>query len=214
VKDEKRAQTMKEAFLFRHRTAIGGIVFVCLLAGAVQLVEAEGADETLSRVTAEEARQAITVELRTRGIAENDLPRVSDIELPLAVPARAGASLKVSSMCWDGNSEEIRVRLECREAGACLPFLAYLRMASHEQAFSCQLPPREHHRHVPPRASEPVVRVGAPVTAVMVAAGMRMTAAVTCLDRGARGEIVRVRGGEGRIFRARVAGPALVQVLE
>jgi flagella basal body P-ring formation protein FlgA len=40
-----------------------------------------------------------------------------------------------------------------------------------------------------------------------------MTAAVTCLDRGARGEIVRVRGQEGHIFRARVTGVALVEAL-
>jgi flagella basal body P-ring formation protein FlgA len=48
---------------------------------------------------------------------------------------------------------------------------------------------------------------------VFVSSGFRMTASVTCLERGREGEIIRVRGLDGHIFRARVSGPALLEAL-
>lgn len=71
----------------------------------------------------------------------------------------------------------------------------------------------EAQAHYVRRPPESAVRAGDRATAVAVAGGLRMTAVVICLDRGARGEIIRVRGHEGHIFRARVTGPALVEAL-
>jgi len=190
------------------RAAITGCVLSLLLAACRPVAASEL--EPLARVTVEQARAAVVAELRLRGMAENELPRIEDVELGLAVPARTGSSLRVSSVCWDAEAQRARFRLECRAAGACLPFLVYVRSASHAQAASCQAVPERHSRA---QVSAPAVRAGQTATAVMLASGIRMTAAVTCLDRGARGEIVRVRGGEGRIFRARVAGPALVEAV-
>jgi len=42
---------------------------------------------------------------------------------------------------------------------------------------------------------------------------LRMTASVTCLERGREGEVIRVRSQDGHIFRARISGPALLEVL-
>ena len=61
-------------------------------------------------------------------------------------------------------------------------------------------------------ASQPTMRPGDPATAVFTGNGMRMTANVTCLDRGREGETVRVRGPDGNVFRARISGPATLEV--
>ena len=194
---------------FRRWAVIGvGVLGYVLVLGLP--LAASGVIPPFSRVITDAVREVVAAELRSRGMSENELPRVRDLELPLAVPARAGSTLRVSSLCWDAESQRLRFRLECRERGACLPFLVYVRTPSRAETSSCWLQPQAHS---PSQVSLPAVQPGERATAVMVASGIRMTAAVTCLDRGARGEIVRVRGGEGRIFRARVAGPALVEAL-
>ncbi len=59
----------------------------------------------------------------------------------------------------------------------------------------------------------PVVRAGERATAVFLADRLRMTASVTCLERGNEGEIIRVRSQDGHVFRARISGPALLEAL-
>ena len=46
---------------------------------------------------------------------------------------------------------------------------------------------------------------------VLVANRLRLTTSVICLERGAEGEIIRVKKQDGHIFRARVAAPALLE---
>ena len=195
------------------RASVVGCVFVLV---TTSLVLAGELAKLSAPVTVAEAWQAVVEELRARGIGAEQLPRVEDLELPVAVPARAGRRLRVSSVCWDADSVRTRFRLECEEAGACLPFLVYVRAGARAGAASCRmerlLQPSSSFS-LPTPAPEPAVRAGERATAVRVAAGLRMTAPVTCLDRGARGEVIRVRGPEGRIFRARVTGPALVEPL-
>lgn len=177
----------------------------CLLTAASSL---RAADRALAPVTVEQVRRVLAVELRSRGFADNELPEPDDVEVPLPVPMRVGSNLRVSSVCWDADAGRIRMRLECDRSG-CLPFLIYVHSPSHAQAAQCQLIPHPGYS----TTSEPGVRAGEPATAVIVASGVRVTAAVTCLERGARGEIIRVRGGQGRIFRARVTGPRMVETL-
>ena len=188
----------------------------CVLAAwPVALAQGLG-EHRYSLVTGAEAWQAVASELRRRGFGPEELPRVEDLELPVAVPAWAGRTLQVSSVCWDRDAAHLRFRLECRPAGACLRFLAYLRggvePGSHAQAPSCRLE-GSGHLSTPPQRATPSVEAGQRATATLSGSGLHMTAAVTCLERGAEGEIVRVRGQEGRIFRARVAGRALVEAL-
>ena len=42
---------------------------------------------------------------------------------------------------------------------------------------------------------------------------IRLTASVTCLARGAEGDVIRVRNQDGNIFRARVSAPNLLEAL-
>jgi flagella basal body P-ring formation protein FlgA len=48
---------------------------------------------------------------------------------------------------------------------------------------------------------------------VFVSSRLRLTASVTCLERGREGEIIRVRSQDGRVFRARISGPARLEAL-
>ncbi len=188
-------------------------IFAFVIA-AIPFLHAGEPAQASSPVTATEARQAVVDELRSRGFQEQQLPQVEDLELPVAVPARAGRKLRVSSVCWDANNGRARFRLQCSEAGACLQFLVYVRVAENARAISCDLGrPSQPASPTQMHAAALVVRAGDRAIAVLVATGLRMSAAVTCLDRGARGDVIRVRGQEGYVFRARVTGPALVEAL-
>jgi|GEM_PF-2060080 hypothetical protein len=188
-------------------------------------------------VPRQEVWQAVAAELRQQGLSDSQLPRVEDLDLPLALPALAGRKLRVSSACWDEGPRRMQFRLQCGEPGQCLPFLVYLpdpvpnsvpnsgpnsvpnsvNTDAGERAKSCRLTSGPHSalasRRTQEAAPKPAVRPGDPATAVFLSSGMRMTASVTCLERGHEGEVIRVRGLDGHVFRARVTGPARLEAL-
>jgi hypothetical protein len=177
----------------------------------------QNARPSLIPIARDEVWQAVTVELRQRGVREEQLLRVEEIDLPAAVPAVASRTLRVSMVCWDADLERAQFQLECREPGQCLPFLAYANagrstaMGSEKLAgSSCRAPFR-------PRAAtarrKDVIRVGDRATVIFRGSQLHLTALVTCLERGAAGAIIRVRNGDGQIFRARVSAPARLEAL-
>jgi len=178
-----------------------------LLAGRVT-VRASESTEKVRRISVDEVRQVVIGELRSRAIAEEQFPPLEDIELPLAVPMRAGSTLRVFSVCWDRDAQRARFQLQCAHVGDCLPFLAYVRTASRGNAPSCRL---ESVPHTARSSSASGVRAGTRATALLSRAGIRINAAVICLQGGDPGDIIRVRGEEGNIFRARIIGPSLVE---
>jgi Chaperone for flagella basal body P-ring formation len=192
--------------LLVSRTAGKCVLFIlAILSGA--LVFAEEARAPFTPVTRDEVWQTIAGELRARGIPGDQLPRAEDIELPAAVPAAPGRALRVTMVCWDAALERTQFRLECREAGQCVPFLAYTRAGRFGN--SCQAGPWS--RPVQAASHKAVVRAGDRATVVFRGNRLRLSAQVTCLERGAEGEIIRVRNQDGRIFRARVSAPALLE---
>ena len=58
-----------------------------------------------------------------------------------------------------------------------------------------------------------MLRAGDRAMAVFLSNRLRMTANVTCLERGREGEIIRVRSQDGRVFRARISGPGRLEAL-
>lgn len=156
-------------------------------------------------VTREEVWQAVAGELRARGLREEQLPRAEDLDLPVSVPAAEGRTLRVAAVCWDAGLGRVQFRLECREPGQCIPFLAYARTAERMNAGSC----RSRSASAQPR--KVAVRAGDRAMVVFVANRLRLTTSVICLERGAEGEIIRVKNQDGHIFRARVAAPALLE---
>jgi hypothetical protein len=176
------------------------------------------ADTGPTPVTRQEVWQAVVAELRQRGLSEPQLPRIEDLDLPFALPALAGRQLRVSSACWDEGPERTQFRLECGEPGQCLPFLAYVHVQNRDagaRAGSCRL---ESPSHPAPEApvkplAKPAVRAGDRATAVFLSARLRISASVTCLERGREGEVIRVRNEDGQVFRARISGPALLEAV-
>lgn len=64
-----------------------------------------------------------------------------------------------------------------------------------------------------PQPTQPTMRAGDQATAVLRSERLRISARVTCLERGREGEVIRVRNQDGEVFRARISGPALVEAL-
>lgn len=166
-------------------------------------------------VTRQEVWQAVVDELGKRGLSAQQLPRVEDLELPVALRALAGRKLRVSSACWDEGPRRTQFRLECGGPGQCLPFLVYLddSVSAHTGARTGPCRPTSGPRPAPGVSSQPAVRAGERATAVFLADRLRMTASVTCLERGNEGAIIRVRSQDGHVFRARISGPALLEAL-
>ena len=176
------------------------------------------ADTRPTPVTRQEVWQAVVAELRERGLPEPQLPRIEDLDLPVALPAVAGRKLRVSSACWDDGPERTQFRLECGEPGQCLPFLAYVHLHNRDagaRVGSCRLEsaPRPAPEAPLKPLAKPAVRAGDRATAVFLSARLRITASVTCLERGREGEVIRVRNEDGQVFRARISGPALLEAV-
>jgi hypothetical protein len=172
----------------------------------------------MTPITPSEVWQAVASELRQRGIREEQLLQVEEIDLPVAIPAAASRTLRVSMVCWDAALSRAQFQLECREAGQCIPFLAYANagrstaMGSEKIAgSSCRAASRRRVANSP--APKNVIRVGDRATVVFRGSQLHMTALVICLERGAEGAIIRVRNGDGQIFRARVSAPARLEAL-
>ncbi len=175
-------------------------------------------DTRRTPVTRQEVWQAVVAELHERGLSESQLPRIEDLDLPVALPAVAGRKLRVSSACWDEGPERTQFRLECGEPGQCLPFLVYVHVHNRDagaRAGSCR--PESESRPAPEAPlkslANPTVRAGDRATAVFLSARLRISASVTCLERGREGEVIRVRGEDGQVFRARISGPALLEAV-
>jgi hypothetical protein len=182
---------------------------ILVLALAVPALLAQETRVPFSPVDRQEVWQAVADKLHQRGLREEQLPQVEDLDLPVAVPAAAGRTLRVTQECWDTGLERVEFRLECREPGQCIPFLAYLRTTERAIAESC----RSVSRSTPTPPKKLAVRAGERATVVLVADRLRLTASVICLERGVEGEIIRVKNQDGYIFRARIAAPALLEAM-
>jgi hypothetical protein len=198
-------------FLF----AFGILLSLLLLASAELSTQESGPPPGMRR----EVWQVVVAELRRDGWSERQLPQIEDLELPGVLPALAGRSLRVASACWDEGPRRTQFRLECGEPAQCLPFLVYVHNHDHddqnsiarEGAGSCR--PLSHSHHALEPAPKPLVRAGDRATALFLSDRLRMTTRVTCLERGREGEVIRVRSQDGRVFRARISGPARLEAL-
>lgn len=180
---------------------------IAFLLSVCPAVQASDSIQATHRVGLDEVRQVINSELSPRTTSEEQPLSVDDIEVPLAVPMRPGSILRVSSMCWDQNAQSMRFQLRCGRTSECLPFLAYVRGTLRANVPACQA----ESVHAARKSAQSQVRTGAHATAVLSGAGIRINAEVTCLQGGNPGDIIRVRGHEGRVFRARIIGPSLVE---
>jgi Chaperone for flagella basal body P-ring formation len=185
------------------------LIAIALAVGTLWGEEAQPV--ALSPVTRDEVRQAVAGELRQRGLSEAQLPRSDDIDLASTIAAPPRRRLRISSIGWDASQGRAEFRIECSEPGQCVPFLAYVRI---ERTLFPELrrPGLNSPTRKPARPA-PAVRTGDRATVVFVGERLRLAVQVTCLERGAEGEVIRVRNQDGHVFRARVSGPALLEAL-
>jgi hypothetical protein len=121
-------------------------------------------------------------------------------------------------VCWDAELQRAQFQMECREPGQCVPFLAYA-AAGRSTAMGSERLRGSSCRNVSHALSTPsavhknIVRVGDRATVFFRGNALRMTALVTCLERGAEGDLIRVRNQDGQIFRARIFAPAQLEAL-
>lgn len=165
-----------------------------------------------SPIAKSEVYQTIAADLRARGVPGDQLPRLDEIELPVSVPAAPGHTLRITTACWSDHLARVQFRLECREPGQCLPFLAYVRASEPVKGAigsSCRAA-AQGRREIP---RKPVLRAGDRATVVFARGRMRLTAVVTCLERGAEGDVIRVRNQDGQTFRARIANPSMLEAI-
>jgi hypothetical protein len=204
---------------------VAGSLLAATLSATLSAEESRTPPDTRpTPVTRQEVWQAVVAELHERGLSELQLPRIEDLDLPVALPAVAGRKLRVSSACWDEVPERTQFRLECGEPGQCLPFLVYVHVHIHNDdegkadagahAAPCRLASKSHLApEAPPKPLAPTVRAGDRATAVFLSDRFRISASVTCLERGREGEVIRVRNEDGQVFRARISGPALLEAV-
>lgn len=191
---------------------------VLLIALANGAIWAQNAHPSPTPITRAEVWQAVTTELRQRGVREEQLLQVEEIDLPVLVPAAVNRTLRVSMVCWDADLSRAQFQIECRETGQCIPFLAYANAgrsstmgSQHIAGSSCRVPSRQRT----PTSAVPknIIRAGDRATVVFRGNQLHLTALVTCLERGSEGAIIRVRSQDGQIFRARISAPARLEAL-
>ncbi len=216
-------------FLGTAASALGGArLWSQAPAGTATATSATTAEVRATPVTRQEVWRAVATALRERGLDEQELPRMEDLDVPVTPPAVAGRTLRVASACWDVDRHHAQFRLECGAPGQCLPFLVYLPNYVREavavdvsaHAASCRTAQFEERLSVRRKtegradaAAGLAVHSGDRATAVFLAERLRMTASVTCLERGRAGDVIRVRAPDGHTFRARVSGPAMLEAL-
>jgi chemotaxis protein MotA len=162
--------------------------------------------------------------LQQSGVADGERPGTEEVTCSGRIPPQA--PLQIAKVRWDAVLRSFEIRLQCKAADACLPFLVHLRPNPDDrtQTTEPQRAPPRAGAHSPngasrtlpgrspsaPKAAHPSVRAGQTVTIFWEGGGMRITRTVVCLDSGSPGQQVRTRGQNGgRVVRAQVVGSGL-----
>ncbi len=182
------------------------------------LLNAQNARPPRTPITRAEVWQAVMIELRQRGVREEQLLRAEEIDLPALIPAVATRTLRVSMVCWDADLGRAQFQLECREPGQCVPFLVSAEAGRSTAMGSEKIAGGSCRNGSPLRPSpsttrKAIVRSGDRATVLFRGSQLNLTALVTCLERGAAGDVIRVRNQDGQIFRARVSAHARLEAL-
>ncbi|HYK50556.1 MAG TPA: flagella basal body P-ring formation protein FlgA, partial [Terriglobales bacterium] len=97
------------------------------------------------------------------------------------------------------------------------PFLAYAdagrstAMGSEKiDGSSCR---NSRQRFAPFSTRKAIIRPGDRATVLFRGSQLNLTSLVTCLERGAAGDVIRVRNQDGQVFRARISAPTRLEAL-
>jgi hypothetical protein len=163
--------------------------------------------------------------LAARGISEHDVLPYDEELCSRAAQVREGEPIELLKVFWDEVLRSLEVRLRCKSAAGCLPFLLRVRMrAGHRYPTlskdksanaPASTPDGQTDRgearalHVPK-----LVRPGQMVTLIWEQGDMHIARRVICLDPGGKDQEVRTRSKEGgRVMRARVMAAGVVKAI-
>ena len=146
-----------------------------------------------------------------------------DLDLSAVVPLRDEVTLDLAAVNWNAVLERWEFRLRCRVTNECVPFLVAARMdrsADFRLLGSLDIPragTARSQRAASVSKTEkkvPVIEAGQNAQVVVARPSLQITAQVVCLERGVKGQWIRVRTREGRarVFRAEVVSAGLLSV--
>ena len=146
------------------------------------------------------------------------LPTIPSQDLNLQSPPPVDVALRIASCRWDPLRKELQFYLRCSEPDTCRPFLATLRAADYPVPDThAANKPRLTRRAVDRSATSsstgeaPLVCVGQAARLDLTGPGIHIRLAVTCLERGVLGQLVRARVvGESKVLLAKVTGPRIL----
>jgi hypothetical protein len=189
------------------------------LSGLLMAASAVCAD---SGAACDEIYPAVEKALVDRGVPVTQLPAQEELDCA-AAPRRPGP-FAVEDVAWDAERQVFQIRIACSDAPRCLPFLVQAHVgqakavairqklkASARQPGAGRLEIRQASSGG--TATHVLVKPGHAATLLLERDGVRIRMPVTCLERGAEGDLVRVRLKAARqFFRAQVIGTDLVRL--
>jgi hypothetical protein len=196
-----------------------------LLLGVAMQASAATMPKTASTCESGQIRSVVQEALDARGISEKDVLPFDEELCSRAAQVREGEPIELLKVRWDEVLSSIEVRLRCKSAGGCLPFLLRVQMrAGQRYPTSSKDKPGNTPAATPEGQTEPgearalhvpkMVRPGQMVTLIWEQGDMHIARRVVCLDPGGKNQEVRTRSKEGgRIVRARVMAAGVVKAL-
>jgi hypothetical protein len=144
-------------------------------------------------VMAAPGRYAITTEQIAAAISSSGMPVTSEqVTLPAnLVASTPDPALKLKSLDRAGDNR-MYARVECANAGQCLPFIVSLKLDLRMTAVPVALSsPGRSAASTQTQPVPPVVRAGSPATLQLEGSHVHITLSVVCLENGAAGQTIR-----------------------
>ncbi len=222
------------------KVTLAAVVFMAATLDRAETLKAATVKDDSSDKVQSAVWHAVISDLHAQGLRDELLPESNQIEIPAGLARADETSLQVSSFCWNPQANRAHFQMQCTGGSKCLPFLVYVsgRSSVSEESPAAN-PAKENlddffrastklcragydagtsvkssgHSGLPRANSKLTIRAGEQASAIFTSTGLRVRASVTCLARGAVGDVIRVRSPNGQTFRARILGPKILEAL-
>ncbi len=175
------------------------IAALCVAAGLSAALPADAAPGRYA-VTSEQV--AVAVNRLGMQVLPDQVAMMTNVVSSVAEP-----KLTVKSIDRAGDGRTM-ARLECANAGQCLPFMVALRVSA-GPAVASTLQPEPQSR---PRPTTPLVHAGSPATLLLEGSHVHITLSVICSENGALGQTIRATSSDRHLsFTAQVVREGVLE---